>query len=368
MRLIDQPAARPGPITGLNDLYLADEVALVRELADAAEPGDALREKIRETASQLVLTVRENRARDSGIEAFLQQYDLSSEEGVLLMCIAEALLRSPDADTADKLIADKITSAKWRDHLGESDSFFVNASTWGLMLTGQLLQFDEVTGNNPGQLLGKLAGRAGEPVVRTAMRQAMRIMGHQFVMGRTIDEALKRSVNKNNKAYRFSFDMLGEAALTASDAQRYFTAYFEAISSIGAGQQSAAADIFAAPCISVKLSALHPKYSYLHHDRVIAELVPRVRDLALQAKASGIGLTLDAEESERLELSLEIFSAVYNDEAMGDYEGLGLAVQTYSRRARSVIEFIQSLADKGRRRIPVRLVKGAYWDSCAARA
>ena len=178
--------ASASPIAGINANYLADEQALVAALADAADPGEAAREKTRETAASLVAAVRRNKAREGGIDAFLQQYDLSSEEGVLLMCIAEALLRIPDADTADKLIADKITSASWKDHLGESDSLFVNASTWGLMLTGQLLQFDDQWRLNPAQMLGKLASRAGEPVVRTAMRQAMRIMGHQFVMGRTI--------------------------------------------------------------------------------------------------------------------------------------------------------------------------------------
>jgi RHH-type proline utilization regulon transcriptional repressor/proline dehydrogenase/delta 1-pyrroline-5-carboxylate dehydrogenase len=363
MRFDDQPAAQPGSIMGLNDLYLTDETELLRELADAADPGDAQREKILLTATELVRSVRDNKSKDGGIDAFLQQYDLSSEEGVLLMCIAEALLRIPDADTADKLIADKITSAQWKDHLGESDSLFVNASTWGLMLTGQLLQFEEATGKNPVQLLGKLAGRAGEPVVRTAMRQAMRIMGHQFVMGRTIKEALDRSVNKGNKAYRHSFDMLGEAALTAADAKRYFDSYYAAIGGIGAGPQDAPEDIFAAASISVKLSALHPKYSYMQHDRAIAELVPRVCELAEHAKNSGIGLTIDAEESERLEISLEIFEHVYRDGILGDYEGLGLAVQTYLRRARNVVGFVQSLAEDAGRRIPIRLVKGAYWDT-----
>ena len=259
MRFTDQTAARPGTIPHINDRYLADEQALVRDLTDAADPGDSAREKIQVMAARLVRAVRRNKAREGGIDAFLQQYDLSSEEGVLLMCIAEALLRIPDADTADKLIADKITSARWKDHLGESDSLFVNASTWGLMLTGRLLQLDEVARSNPLQILGKLASRAGEPVVRTAMRQAMRIMGHQFVMGRSIEEALQRSVKKKNKAYRYSFDMLGEAALTDVDARRYFDAYHDAIGRIGAGQETD--DIFSASSISVKLSALQDRKS-----------------------------------------------------------------------------------------------------------
>ncbi len=361
MRFTDQTAARPGTIPHINDNYLADEQALVKELTDAADPGDSAREKIQGAAARLVRAVRRNKGREGGIDAFLQQYDLSSEEGVLLMCIAEALLRIPDADTADKLIADKITSAKWKDHLGESDSLFVNASTWGLMLTGRLLQLDEVARSNPAQLLGKLASRAGEPVVRTAMRQAMRIMGHQFVMGRSIEEALQRSVKRNNRAYRFSFDMLGEAALTDVDAKRYFDAYHDAIGRIGAGQN--ADDIFSASSISVKLSALHPRYSFLQHDRVMGELVPRIIELARHARESGIGLTIDAEESDRLEISLEVFEQVYRDGSLSGYEGLGLAVQTYLRRGREMLQFVADLAADGGRRIPVRLVKGAYWDT-----
>ena len=200
MSFVDQPAARDSSIPYINDLFLAEESALVNELADAADPGDAARQKIQSTAAQLVRAVRKNAKTDGGIEAFLQQYDLSSAEGVLLMCIAEALLRIPDADTADRLIADKITSAQWKEHLGESDSLFVNASTWGLMLTGQILTLDETAKSNPGKLLGNLVSRAGEPVVRTAMRQAMKIMGHQFVMGRTIGEALKRATKKRDPA------------------------------------------------------------------------------------------------------------------------------------------------------------------------
>jgi RHH-type proline utilization regulon transcriptional repressor/proline dehydrogenase/delta 1-pyrroline-5-carboxylate dehydrogenase len=361
MEFTNQPAAQPALITGLNDLYLADEQALVRQLADIADPGDSARENIRGTAAQLVKAVRRNKAREGGIDAFLQQYDLSSDEGVLLMCIAEALLRIPDADTADRLIADKVTSAKWKDHIGVSDSLFVNASTWGLMLTGQLLSLEEGAIKNPGQALGKLASRAGEPVVRTAMRQAMRIMGHQFVMGRTIDEALKRSVKSDNQAYRYSFDMLGEAALTGADAERYFEAYRDAINSIGAGRT--ASDIFSAASISVKLSALHPRYSFDQHDRVLTELVPRVAQLAADARNAGIALTVDAEESERLETSLQVFERVYRDANMRNYEGFGLALQTYQRRARSVVEFLTGLAGDVGRRIPVRLVKGAYWDT-----
>ena len=363
MRFVNQSAADPDTIPHINDRYLAEEESLVRELADVADPGEKGRERVHETAAQLVRAVRRNRAKEGGIDAFLQQYDLSSEEGVLLMCIAEALLRIPDADTADRLIADKITSAEWKDHIGESDSLFVNASTWGLMLTGRLLRADDIAMNNPVKVLGKLASRAGEPVVRTAMRQAMRIMGHQFVMGRTIDEALQRAVRKENKPYRYSFDMLGEAALTSADADRYFEAYCDAIDSIGSGPQGPESDVFAAASISVKLSALHPRYSYLQRDRVMAELVPRVGELAAHAKEAGIALTVDAEEAERLDVSLQIFERVYKSKGLRNYEGFGLAVQTYQRRASDVLKFLADLGGDVGRRIPVRLVKGAYWDT-----
>ena len=317
MRFIDQVAAEPGSIPHLNDRYLAAEEALVRELTDAADPGDGAREKIQGTAARLVRAVRKSIANDGGIDAFLQQYDLSSQEGVLLMCIAEALLRIPDGATADKLIADKITSAQWKDHLGESDSLFVNASTWGIMLTGHLLKLDDDAQKNPMQVMSKLASRAGEPVVRTAMKQAMRIRGHHVVMGRTIEEALKRAVNKQNRAYRYSFDMLGEAALTAADARRYFDSYGKAIGKIGIGPQGEAEDIFAAPSISVKLSALHPRFSYLQSDRVMSELVPLVVELAEHAKASGIALTIDSEEADRLDITMQVFAQVMRDAKLG---------------------------------------------------
>lgn len=342
--------------------YLADEQALVRQLADVANLDDALNERIRKQAEAFVRTVRNQEEPDSGIDAFLQQYDLSSEEGVLLMCIAEALLRIPDTDTADELIADKISSANWQEHIGASDSLFVNASTWGLMLTGRLLKVDAETKRNPGRILKKMVSRAGEPVVRAAMRQAMRIMGHQFVMGRTIEEAIERSATKNARRYRYSFDMLGEAALTQSDAGRYLEAYSAAIDSIGAAVPDGR-PMFEAPGISVKLSALHPRYTYTQTKRVVHELVPRVTDLALRARSAGIALTVDAEESERLELSLGVFGAVYRDRRLSGYEGLGLAVQAYQRRATDVIRFLSGLAADLGRRIPVRLVKGAYWDT-----
>ncbi len=362
MSFIDQPAARPSSISYINENYLADEQALVRRLAEAADAGEATRGKIMETAAQLVRAVRKNAENDSGIEAFLQKYDLSSDEGVLLMCIAEALLRIPDSDTADRLIADKITAAKWQDHIGTSDSLFVNASTWGLMLTGRILTLDDIATGNPTRMLGKLVSGAGEPVVRAAMRQAMKIMGHQFVMGRTIGEALRRATKRTELPYRYSFDMLGESALTAADAQRYLDSYHEGIKSIGEANVKSA-DVFSAPGISVKLSALHPRYEYAHEDRVMSELVPSVLELAQHAKDIGIGLTIDSEEAHRFELWLKIFDRIYRDPSLDGWDGFGVALQTYQRRGHDGMRFLIELAGDVGRRIPVRLVKGAYWDS-----
>ncbi|MGB5354351.1 MAG: bifunctional proline dehydrogenase/L-glutamate gamma-semialdehyde dehydrogenase PutA, partial [Woeseia sp.] len=360
-RFLNQSKGATNPSGSISRRYLADETELVTELAATADAGDEARKHIQSTAASLVQAVREHAANEGGIDAFLQQYDLSSEEGVLLMCIAEALLRIPDADTADRLIADKITAARWEDHLGASDSLFVNASTWGLMLTGKMLKLDDEAKGNPSRYLGKLASRTGEPVVRGAMRQAMRIMGHQFVMGRNIDEAIKRAHKGENRKYRYSFDMLGEAALTKKDAARYFDSYSQAIEKIGASISGD--DIFAAPSISVKLSALHPRYQFTQHKRVLTELVPMLSDLALKARDAGIALTVDAEEADRLELSLDVFAAVFTDRRLNDYSGLGLAVQAYQRRATDVLSFVAGLAAQQGRRIPVRLVKGAYWDT-----
>jgi RHH-type proline utilization regulon transcriptional repressor/proline dehydrogenase/delta 1-pyrroline-5-carboxylate dehydrogenase len=362
MRFTDQSAFNLPPLNEVSRRYLADEQSLVTDLAEMADTGESVREKIQATAATLVRAVRKHAANEGGMDAFLQQYDLSSQEGVLLMCIAEALLRIPDADTADRLIADKITAANWEDHLGESDSLFVNASTWGLMLTGQLLQLDEAAQGNPARYLGTLASRTGEPVIRAAMRQAMRIMGFQFVMGRTIEEALTRADSRENRGYRYSFDMLGEAALTAKDAARYFESYATAIDSIGESAKSPA-DIFAAPSISVKLSALHPRYEYTQHDRVMRQLVPAVTELTELSAKRGVGITIDAEEADRLELSLDIFQSVYRNKALSGFEGLGLAVQTYQRRASDIIRYLCDIAEDQGRRIPVRLVKGAYWDT-----
>ena len=348
--------------------YLADERQLATELAEEAKVDARRSASIAARARTWVEAVRERRQTIAGVESFLHQYDLSTEEGVLLMCVAEALLRIPDVETADLLIRDKLSRGDWERHLGASDSLFVNASTWGLMLTGRIARIDTRDARDPKAWYERIVARAGEPVVRVALRQAMKMMAEQFVMGRTIDEALARSRQGSNAQLRYSFDMLGEAALTTEDAKRYFAAYSNAIATIGRSVTDRAAPIYAQPSISVKLSALHPRYEYAQRTRVFAELLPVIVELARAARESGIGMTIDAEEAERLELSLELFARARRDAALGDYEGLGLAVQAYQRRARAVIAWVAALAHATRHRIPVRLVKGAYWDTEIKRA
>jgi RHH-type proline utilization regulon transcriptional repressor/proline dehydrogenase/delta 1-pyrroline-5-carboxylate dehydrogenase len=347
--------------------YLRDETEHVRELLLQAELGPAERDLVMARATELVARVRARADKASAVERFMREYDLSSEEGVLLMCVAEALLRIPDKETADRLISDKLGEADWESHLGKSDSVLVNASTWGLMLTGKLIELAEDTRRSFGAALKRLIARAGEPIVRLAVRQAMRIMGHQFVMGRTIEEAIRAAQGKEGRRFRYSFDMLGEAALTEADAQRYLAAYRKAIEAVG-GLRAEGEEVFAAPSVSVKLSAIHPRYERAQRERVLSELAPRLLQLAKMAKAAGIGLTVDAEEADRLELSLEVFERVFADESLEGYEGLGLAVQAYQKRAPFVIDWLAQLARRHRRRIPLRLVKGAYWDSEIKRA
>ena len=359
--------APPDPArAAITAAWTLDEAAQVRELLAAARQPDTDRTAIQATAADLVRRVRARAADQGVIEAFMRQYDLGSEEGVLLMCVAEALLRIPDPETADKLIRDKLGDADWKRHLGQSDSVLVNASTWGLMLTGHLVDLADGTKRDVHGAFKRLVGRVGEPVIRLAVRQAMRIMGHQFVMGRTISEALARSRKGANAAYRYSFDMLGEGALTQADGDRYLEAYRKAIDAIGGSGPFA--DVFAAPSISVKLSALHPRYEHAKRERVLAELGPRLLELAQLAKKHGIGLTIDAEETERLELSLDLIFQVLADASLRGWDGFGIVVQAYQKRAPFVIDFIAAQARKLGRRIPVRLVKGAYWDSEVKRA
>jgi len=342
-------------------LFHSQEAEVVGQLLQNIRLDDAGRERVKKSARDLISRVRARKDEQGVLEAFMQQYDLSSEEGVVLMCLAEALLRIPDDDTAEKLIADKLAGADWESHLGLSSSILVNAGTWGLMLTGKLVQLGYKTRKSIGSTIGRLVNRSGEPMVRTAIRQSMKIMGFQFVMGRTIDEAMQRADKKKNRNYRYSFDMLGEAALTAAGAERYFKAYQSAIKSIGS--RSAGDDIFSAPSISVKLSALHPRYEFSQRSRVIKELTSRVSELARLAKANNIALTIDAEEADRLFLGLDIFALVLKDRSLAGWDGFGIVVQAYHKMAGAVITLLESFAGDTGHRIPVRLVKGAYWDT-----
>lgn len=341
-----------------SDYYLANEDALVDELLNLAQGDSKESQAIQSLAAVLVENVRSQIDDMDGIDAFMKEYDLSSKEGILLMCLAEALLRIPDANTADKLIKDKISEADWKSHLGKSDSLFVNASTWGLMLTGKIVTIDEDK-KGLSRALDKFLNKTGEPVVRQGIHRAMQMMGKQFVMGRTIKEAIKRSGKKDFRDYRYSYDMLGEAALTAADADKYFAAYMASIDRIAAANRKKA--IEDADSISIKLSALHPRYDVANAERVLEELGQKVLAIAEQAKQLNVAVTIDAEEADRLELSLLIFEHVFTQ--LKDYHGFGLVVQAYQKRAKKVLEWLAALAAKHQRKIPVRLVKGAYWDT-----
>ncbi|MEO5622908.1 MAG: bifunctional proline dehydrogenase/L-glutamate gamma-semialdehyde dehydrogenase PutA [Dokdonella sp.] len=346
--------------------WTRDETQAVDQLLAQACMSPVESEAVLARAADLVARVRARASVQSAVESFMRQYDLSSEEGVLLMCVAEALLRIPDSATADKLIRDKLGEANWKKHIGGSESVLVNASTWGLLLTGHLVNLADDTRRDFTSALKRLVGRAGEPVVRLAVRQAMRIMGHQFVMGRSIEEALDRSAEKANAEYRYSYDMLGESALTAADAQRYYRAYTDAIDALG--RRGPFASVLDAPSISVKLSALHPRYEVAKRERVHDELIPALLELAQRALHNGIGMTVDAEEADRLELSLDVIGAVFADASLAGWNGFGLAVQAYQKRAPFVIDWLAETAGKANRRWCVRLVKGAYWDSEIKRA
>jgi RHH-type proline utilization regulon transcriptional repressor/proline dehydrogenase/delta 1-pyrroline-5-carboxylate dehydrogenase len=349
----------------LRTAYRRSEHDAVEAALAAAELEPAALDRIGERARALVAQVRAGRVGKGGIDAFLHEYELSSVEGVVLMCLAEALLRIPDAETADRLIRDKIGPADWQKHLGRSASLFVNASTWALMLTGRLVQ-PETGEGEPAGLVRRLIQRSGEPVIRQAVTAAMRILGRQFVLGRTIGEALETARAAEKAGYRHSYDMLGEAARTAADAQRYCTSYRDAVSRIAATVEGRPID--AAPSISVKLSALHPRYELAQHGRVVGELLPRVKALALDAKQGGIGFTIDAEEADRLDLSLALIEALSGDPDLAGWDGFGLAVQAYQTRALAALDLLDDMARRHNRRLAIRLVKGAYWDTEIKRA
>jgi RHH-type proline utilization regulon transcriptional repressor/proline dehydrogenase/delta 1-pyrroline-5-carboxylate dehydrogenase len=341
--------------------YRRDETAAVEWLLGqgAAASADAYM-----LAHRLVSAVREKRTRSSGVDALMHEFSLSSEEGVALMCLAEALLRIPDAETADRLIADKISKGDWKKHLGESPSLFVNAATWGLLITGKLVSSSSEKGL--GAALTRIIAKGGEPLIRKGVDMAMRMLGNQFVTGQTIAEALKNSRENETRGYRYSYDMLGEAALTELDAESYYASYEAAIHAIG--QASNGRGIKDGPGISIKLSALHPRYSRAQYARVMGELLPRVRKLVLLAKQYDIGINIDAEEADRLEISLDMLEALAFDAELAGFEGIGLVVQAYQKRCPFVIDYVVDLARRSGQKFMVRLVKGAYWDAEIKRA
>ena len=345
----------------ISQYYLMDENDLVIELLRAAKLPDSKIHNIQQTARRLVINVRKSRLRSGGLDAFLFEYDLSSEEGIALMCMAEALLRIPDSKTRDMLIKDKITSSDWNKHIGSSSSSFVNAATWGLMLTGQIISNDKVNSGYLKTVLGKAIKRGGEPIIRQSVSQAMKILGRQFVMGANISLAIKRAKEQENAGYRYSYDMLGEAACNRADAKMYFDNYMSSI--IVIGENSAGRGPIHGPGVSVKLSALHPRYEYKNKAKVMRELYPRLLELVLEARRYNIGLTLDAEEADRLEIFIDIFEKLMADDRLRDWHGLGLALQAYQKRAIPLIKWLGALSRKYQQYIMLRLVKGAYWDT-----
>ncbi len=343
------------------------EVDLLPGLVEQARLNTTQAGAAQQLALRIARGVRERGAgggRSGLVQGLLQEFALNSSEGVALMCLAEALLRIPDAATRDALIRDKIAPGNWQQHLGQSPSLFVNAAAWGLLLTGKLVATHSDSGLSA--TLRRAVARGGEPLVRQGVIIAMRLMGEQFVTGETIEQALANAREREAQGFRYSYDMLGEAALTAADAQRYFTAYEQAIHAIGAA--SAGRGIVHGPGISIKLSALHPRYGRATIERVMAELAPRLTQLALLGRRYDIGLNIDAEESERLELSLDLLERLCFEPQLAGWNGIGLVIQAYQKRCPAVVDFLIDLARRSQHRLMVRLVKGAYWDSEIKRA
>lgn len=345
----------------LRQMIHADEETCVDNLLHATELTNGERNRLVDAARSYVEKSRDRSDSQGTMDYFLQEFDLSNKEGVALMCLAESLLRVPDGATADKLISEKISAGRWSDHKGHSESTFVNASTWGLMLTGEFVDLGADVKGNTDNWFKSFIKKAGEPVVRTSIMQAMRIMGGQYVLGRNIDEAINRGIKENTPGTRFSFDMLGEGARTLADADRYFEAYKKAILEIGAKNKED--NPYMANGISVKFSALHPRYEMSHHDMVMSVMVPRITELAILARDNGLGFTIDAEEADRLDISLDIFESLARAETLKNWDGLGIVVQAYQKRAPYVLDWLKILGRELGRKFMVRLVKGAYWDS-----
>ena len=345
--------------TAITRAYRRDEAEAVADLLLQAQMTVAEKEETDRLARRLVTQVRQNRSKSSGVDALMHEFSLSSEEGVALMCLAEALLRIPDKATRNKLIQDKLSGGNWKKHLNNSPSLFVNAAAWGLLITGKLSKSS--TEQSLGAALTRMLGKGGEPLIRKGVDYAMRLLGKQFVTGQSIAEALENGREREAMGYRFSFDMLGEAAMTQADADRYYQDYLNAIHAIG--KQSAGRGVYEGNGISVKLSAIHPRYQRAQHQRVMQELLPRLKALFVLAKQYDIGLNIDAEEANRLELSLDLMEALVGDPDLAGFKGIGFVVQAYQKRCPYVIDFLVDLARRHKQRLMIRLVKGAYWDS-----
>ncbi|MBB3809277.1 trifunctional transcriptional regulator/proline dehydrogenase/L-glutamate gamma-semialdehyde dehydrogenase [Pseudochelatococcus contaminans] len=358
------PVREQGPLRqAITAAYRRPEAECVATLLEQATLPTETATAVQATARKLIEALRAKH-KGTGVEGLVHEYSLSSQEGVALMCLAEALLRIPDNATRDALIRDKIAHGDWRSHVGGGRSLFVNAATWGLVVTGKLT--GSVDGHGLSSALTRLIARCGEPVIRRGVDMAMRMMGEQFVTGETIEEALKRAQVLEERGFRYSYDMLGEAATTAEDADRYYRDYEQAIHAIG--RASAGRGVYAGPGISIKLSALHPRYSRAQAERVMEELLPKVKALAQLSKTYDIGLNIDAEEADRLELSLDLLQSLCEDPDLAGWEGIGFVVQAYGKRCPFVLDFIIDLARRTGHRVMVRLVKGAYWDAEIKRA
>ena len=353
------PSAETPLRLAIRTRHRCDERDWVLELAAEAALSEREHDQASPLARRLAGDVRSARRAAGGVDALMHEFSLSSQEGVALMCLAEALLRVPDDATRDRLIRDKIAGGDWSAHIGHSPSLFVNAAAWGLLLTGRL-----VPTHSSGALGGALRtilSRGGAPLIRRAIDISVRTLGRQFVTGETIAAALDNARPRERRGYRFSYDMLGEAALTQADAGRYLRGYTEAVLAIG--KASDGRGIYRGPGLSIKLSALHPRYARSQRERVMGELLPRVASLALLARTAEIGFNIDAEEADRLDLSLDILEALAHDPALAGWNGLGFVVQAYGKRARPVIDWLADLGRRSGHRLMVRLVKGAYWDT-----
>ncbi|CAH6855658.1 Proline dehydrogenase / Delta-1-pyrroline-5-carboxylate dehydrogenase [Vibrio chagasii] len=345
----------------ISPLYMVDETQWLEQLLPLATPSESEKQQITDKTTSLIEAIRADKTSIQMIDALLLEYSLDTQEGILLMCLAEALMRIPDSATADALIRDKLSVADWKSHLKNSDSVFVNASTWGLMLTGKVVGLSS-NEQSAGQAVNRLVNKLSEPVIRKAMHQAMKVMGHQFVLGRSIAEAQKNGKPMRDKGFTYSYDMLGEAALTTADANKYFKDYLMAIEAVGRDTYVSSKSS-PAPSVSIKLSALHPRYEVANEDRVLTELCDTLEQLLRRAIELDVAITIDAEEADRLELSLKLFEKLYRSELVKGWGKFGLVIQAYSKRALPVLVWLNRLAKEQGDLIPLRLVKGAYWDS-----